>query len=92
MMNLIPDSTSVPKRIVVNRSSLLADSIAFFKQRNFDFSMPMKVSQSPPHCVWHSYSKKCIMSFIMQTLYFIQILFIQVAFEGEPAVDGGGPK
>ena len=35
----------------------MPDSIAFFKKRNFDFNLPLKVT-----------------------------------FEGEPAIDGGGPK
>ena len=45
------------QRLTVHRDSILPDSIAFFKKRNFDFNLPLKVT-----------------------------------FEGEPAIDGGGPK
>ena len=44
------------KRLFINRSSVFEDSVAYFKQREFDFSTPIKIT-----------------------------------FEGEPAVDGGGP-
>lgn len=44
-------------RLTVSRSSIFADSVSHFKQRNFDFKKTLKVR-----------------------------------FEGEPAIDGGGPK
>ena len=44
------------QRLIINRSSVFEDSIAYFKQRELDFSTPIKIT-----------------------------------FEGEPAVDGGGP-
>ena len=46
-----------PIRLTVSRSSIFADSVSLFKQRNFDFKKPLKVT-----------------------------------FEGEPAIDGGGPR
>ena len=46
-----------PTRLTVSRSSIFADSVSHFKQRNFDFKKTLKVR-----------------------------------FEGEPAIDGGGPK
>ena len=46
-----------PLRLTINRSSIFADSVSLFKQRNFDFKKPLKVT-----------------------------------FEGEPAIDGGGPR
>ena len=52
-----PHSAVAPKRIVISRGSILSDSIALFKQRDFDFNSPVKIT-----------------------------------FEGEPAIDGGGPK
>ena len=45
-----------PKRLTISRASVFEDSISLFKQRDFDFTVPMKIT-----------------------------------FEGEPAVDGGGP-
>jgi hypothetical protein len=45
-----------PKRLTISRASVFEDSISSFKQRDFDFTVPMKIT-----------------------------------FEGEPAVDGGGP-
>ena len=45
-----------PKRVTIRRSSVFEDSVALFKQRDFDFTVPIKIT-----------------------------------FEGEPAVDGGGP-
>ena len=45
-----------PQRLTVSRDCIFEDSIAFFKKRNFDFSLPIKIT-----------------------------------FEGEPAIDGGGP-
>lgn len=45
-----------PKRLTINRTSVFEDSVALFKQRDFDFSVPIKIT-----------------------------------FEGEPAIDGGGP-
>lgn len=49
--------TGSPTRVTVSRFSIFADSIACFKQRNFDLKKPLRVT-----------------------------------FEGEPAIDGGGPK
>ncbi|XP_028413666.1 G2/M phase-specific E3 ubiquitin-protein ligase-like [Dendronephthya gigantea] len=46
-----------PSRLTVSRETIFSDCIAFFKQRRFDFTKPLKVT-----------------------------------FEGEPAIDGGGPK
>ncbi len=46
-----------PICLTVSRSSIFADSVSLFKQRNFDFKKPLKVT-----------------------------------FEGEPAIDGGGPR
>ena len=57
LKSAFPDLAIGPKRIIVNRGSILTDSIAHFKQRNFDFNAP-----------------------------------VMVTFEGEPAIDGGGPK
>ena len=54
---LQPLPGDVPARLTVSRSSIFADSVSHFKQRNFDFKKPLKVT-----------------------------------FEGEPAIDGGGPK
>ena len=45
------------KRLFINRSSVFEDSVGYFKQREFDFSTPIKIT-----------------------------------FEGEPAVEGGGPS
>ena len=57
LKSVVPDSGVALKRIVINRGSILSDSIALFKQRDFDFNSP-----------------------------------VMVTFEGEPAIDGGGPK
>lgn len=57
LKNEFSDSEVAPKRIVVNRASILPDSIAHFKQRDFNCNSP-----------------------------------VMVTFEGEPAIDGGGPK
>ncbi len=46
-----------PLRLTVSRATIFSDCVAFFKQRNFDFKKPLKVT-----------------------------------FEGEPAIDGGGPR
>jgi hypothetical protein len=45
-----------PKRLTISRASVFEDSVALFKQRDFDFTVPIKIT-----------------------------------FEGEPAIDGGGP-
>ena len=45
-----------PKRLTIRRASVFEDSVAFLKQRDFDFTVPIKIT-----------------------------------FEGEPAIDGGGP-
>ena len=41
---MFPDLAIGPKRIIVNRGSILTDSIAHFKQRNFDFNAPVMVT------------------------------------------------
>lgn len=51
-----PTSGGAPRRLTVARDSIFEDSIAFFKERSFDFSKAIKIT-----------------------------------FEGEPAIDGGGP-
>ena len=57
MLRLIrPTSEGAPTRLTVARDSVFEDSIAFFKERSFDFSKTIKIT-----------------------------------FEGEPAIDGGGP-
>jgi hypothetical protein len=45
-----------PKRLTISRASVFEDSVALFKQRDFGFTVPIKIT-----------------------------------FEGEPAIDGGGP-
>ena len=45
-----------PKRLTISRASVFEDSVALFKQRDFDFTVPIKIT-----------------------------------FDGEPAIDGGGP-
>ena len=49
-------TSGAPRRLTISRASVFEDSVALFKQRDFDFSVPIKIT-----------------------------------FEGEPAVDGGGP-
>ena len=57
LQSIFPDSGVAPEHIVVNRGSILSDSIAIFKQRDFNLNSP-----------------------------------VIVTFEGELAIDGGGPK
>ena len=45
-----------PKRVMVRRECIFSDSVACFKQRNYNFNVPVRIT-----------------------------------FEGEPAIDGGGP-
>ena len=44
LKSVFPDSGVAPKRIVINRGSILSDSIALFKQRDFDFNLPVMVT------------------------------------------------
>ena len=56
LVSLRPSEGRAPKRLTVRRDAILSDSISYFKQRDFDFRTPLKIT-----------------------------------FEGEPAIDGGGP-
>ena len=44
LKSVFPDSGVALKRIVINRGSILSDSIALFKQRDFDFNSPVMVT------------------------------------------------
>ena len=43
LQRLKPRSSS-PQRLTIMRENVFEDSIAFFKQRNFDFTVPLKIT------------------------------------------------